>query len=90
MYIEFHLPTGAAGMAAGMTAYNVRQKLKLWAEEHNVVYHVHHWGYKLHVTFDNKTDYTLFSLSFTANIPHGWKIIDESLPKKLTVKNIKV
>lgn len=90
MYVEFHLPSGAAGMAAGYTAHSIRKKLKVWAESQDLTYEIHHRGYKLLVTFLEETHYTTFGLTFTEKVPHGWKIVDAELPKKLTVNNIKV
>lgn len=66
MIIEFRLPTGAGGMAAGHASAQLRKKIAEWVEQHNNP--VYKAGvampYRYHLTFEDEQNYTLFALTF--------------------------
>lgn len=66
MIIEFRLPNGAGGMAAGHASAQLKKKIKVWAEQHNNP--VYNAGvampYRYHLTFEDEQNYTLFALTF--------------------------
>ena len=68
MYIEFKLPSGAGGMAAGYRNMHLKKRIREWAELHNVT--ITHWnassGYRSCFQFARESDYTLFALSWQA------------------------
>lgn len=66
MYIEFRLPNGAGGMAAGHASAALRKKISEWAEQNgNPVYKAGvEEPYRFRLTFEDERNYTLFSLSF--------------------------
>jgi hypothetical protein len=66
MYIEFRLPNGAGGMAAGHACAMLRKKISEWAEQNgNPTYKAGVEGaYRFRLTFEDEYYYTLFSLSF--------------------------
>lgn len=89
MYVEFILPSGSGGMAAGYTAMGIRKALKSWSEQHDIAYKEHpNRGYKFLITFDAPEHYTTFALTYSGKRP--WTIIDEDLPKKLSYKEFKL
>lgn len=66
MYIEFRLPNGAGGMAAGHASAALKKKIRDWAEKHgNPVYQAGvEQPYRYRLTFDDELNYTLFALTF--------------------------
>ena len=67
--IEFGLPTGSAGMAAGMHAQRIRRWLVEWKDKYNVDATIHSIQQKnytswLIVEFANEQDLTLFALTW--------------------------
>ena len=64
MHIEFILPRGAGGMAAGHFAHSIRKKMKEWADKHNVTVINYVGGYRICFEFANDHDYTLFALTW--------------------------
>ena len=66
MHIEFKLPTGAGGMAAGYKSMDLRKKVTAWADKHNVTVKNHTQGYRICFIFERDSDYTLFALSWQA------------------------
>lgn len=78
MYLEFRLPSGAGGAAAGFALQMLRQKLQKWSKQHNISYtsKVHKYTYR--ISFDDDAHYTFFMSSWNNedNIWYKPKIID--------------
>ena len=64
MYIEFTLPTGAGGMAAGFVHQKLLKYLSKWAEKHNIQYRTKLHKYNMRLTFDDDKSYHFFILSW--------------------------
>lgn len=64
MHLEFRLPSGAGGMAAGYKGMSLRKQISAWAAKYNVT--VKNWtnGYRICFEFERDSDYTLFALSW--------------------------
>jgi endoglucanase Acf2 len=65
MYIEFRLPTGAGGMAAGVALNHINIDIDSWVRQHNIKSHrtkLHKYTYRLSLT--NEKEYTLFALTW--------------------------
>lgn len=67
--IEFRLPQGAGGMAAGYRSQHLRKRLSEWAEKHNATIDTVTVPYKLRVTFFKDSDLTLFALEWEVSSP---------------------
>jgi hypothetical protein len=70
MYIEFRLPTGAGGMAAGHASAMIKRNIVDWAKKYNIKYKVKVINYTLRLSLESDRDYTLFQLSW--NPDHSW------------------
>lgn len=64
MYLEFNLPSGAGGAAAGMALVILRRKLAKWSKHHNISYTSKVYKYTFRISFDNDTTYTFFMSSW--------------------------
>lgn len=64
MYIRFKLPTGAGGMAALHASKNLRERMQLWADRHNIKITSVHTGYTMTFKLTKDSDYTVFALSW--------------------------
>jgi len=65
MYIEFRLPMGAGGAAAGAALAQIRKDLDTWATRYQIAAYrtkIHKYTYRL--SFDNNKDYTQFALTW--------------------------
>ena len=65
MYIEFRLPTGAGGMAAGVALNHIRIDIEDWVcrfEIQNYKTKLHKYTYRLCLASDR--DYTQFALTW--------------------------
>jgi hypothetical protein len=65
MYIEFRLPSGAGGAAAGTALSHIRIDIDTWVKKHSVQYHrtkLHKYTYRLCLQSDQ--DYTQFALTW--------------------------
>ena len=64
MHIEFKLPYGSGGMAAGYRNMHLKKRLKAWADSHNVT--IINWtdGHSACFEFARDCDYTLFALTW--------------------------
>lgn len=65
MHIEFKLPTGAGGMAAGHFSAMLRKRINQWADDHNTSVTNYVGGYRICFEFARPSDYTLFALTWT-------------------------
>jgi hypothetical protein len=65
MYIEFRLPSGAGGVAAGAALTHINIDIDHWVTRHNVQYHrtkLHKYTYRL--CLKGEQDYTQFALTW--------------------------
>lgn len=63
MYIEFRLPSGAGGMAAGYTKMAINRQLKETCAEYNITMaRQNTLAYRFRVEFATQQDLTLFAL----------------------------
>jgi hypothetical protein len=65
MYIEFRLPFGAGGAAAGTALTHINIDIDSWVKKHNIQYHktkLHKYTYRLCLRSDQ--DYTQFALTW--------------------------
>ena len=60
--IEFSLPSGSAGMAAGLHRQVIVRQLSQLKEKHSIDFKTNTDYYKLYVWLKNDSDYTLFFL----------------------------
>lgn len=78
--LEFRLPSGAAGMAAGMTKMAIKKKLDNLVSENKIGDYKHRTErYKFRVWLEKEQDYTVFFLMWeTHNNPwHRPELTDE-------------
>ena len=64
MLIEFPLPSGAGGMVTAMARNVLQQKIKAWAQRHEVEYTEKTVRYTHRLCFDDDRYYTLFIMSW--------------------------
>jgi hypothetical protein len=63
MYIEFRLPSGAGGMAAGYTKMGINKELKRVCEQYKIELKEQVTkAYRFRISFKTEQDYTLFAL----------------------------
>jgi hypothetical protein len=65
MYIEFRLPQGAGGMAAGHALYLIKQDIHDWVERYSITDYrtkIHKYTFRLCLATDK--DYTSFALTW--------------------------
>ena len=70
MYIEFVLPNGAGGMAAGHAASALRREIETWAAKYNISYKTKIHKYTFRVCLDSDDQYTFFQLSWVPKSPY--------------------
>jgi hypothetical protein len=64
MYIEFSLPNGAAGQAAGHANMIVNNELVLWSQKYQIPYTTKIVKYIKRVTFEQDEHYSLFAMTW--------------------------
>ena len=63
MYLEFRLPSGAGGMAAGYTKMGISKELARVCKQYNIEFEDRVTkAYRYRVSFKRDQDYTLFAL----------------------------
>lgn len=81
--LEFTLPSGSAGMAAGMTKMAINRKLKELVDRKLInSYKSDLVGYRFYVWLENEQDYTTFFLVWDTN-GNPWrvpKVIEKDYP----------
>lgn len=81
MYIEFTLPQGAGGYAAGHTLRLIKQEFEVWCNQYQIIQHQQKTiKYTHRITFDNDDFYTLFSLTWNPKGKHflgKWRIVSD-------------
>ncbi len=70
MYIEFQLPNGAGGMAAGHAVSVIKKAIAEWAEQYNITYRTKIHKYTFRVCLESDEHYTLFELSWNPKRPY--------------------
>ena len=73
MFIEFQLPTGSAGMAAGMMLQTIKRELNRWSERYNIAYTSKTVRYTHRVCFEEDKLYDFFVMSWN---PKGSDILN--------------
>lgn len=78
MYIEFTLPTGSSGMAAGYTKLHIEKALKEWSEKYDIHYKSKLQNYRLKITFSNPEHYAFWALTWESNTAakSRWRLIE--------------
>jgi hypothetical protein len=71
MYIEFRLPNGAGGMAAGHAAHVIRKEIAEWADKYSITYKTKVHKYTLRLCLESDDAYTHFQLSWNPKIYTG-------------------
>lgn len=67
MYIEFRLPGGAGGMAAGYTKQGIVRQLKTVCSQHNIeIVNQVQQPYRFRVELAREQDYTVLALAWQA------------------------
>jgi len=84
MYIEFTLPSGAGGMAAGYTKYYIEKAFKEWHEKYQIPYKVKTQNYRLKITFDNPEHYSFWALTWESKsvATSRWRLVEPMNPPK--------
>lgn len=65
MYIEFRLPLGAGGAAAGIALAQINIDIDTWVRKHNIQHYktkIHKHTYRLSLSGDK--DYTYFAMTW--------------------------
>jgi len=73
MFIEFQLPTGSAGMAAGMMLQTIKRELTQWSERYDIPYTSKTVRYTHRVCFEEDKLYEFFVMSWN---PKGSDILN--------------
>lgn len=75
--IEFGLPTGSGGLAAGYHSQSIRRNLRAWAEQYKVNITIesqqHDYRHWLQVTFEHDENLTLFALTWNHKTFMPWQ-----------------
>ena len=80
MYIEFGLPTGAAGQAALHANAIITRALHEWSDRYQIPYNVKNVKYFKRITFDDDALYPFFAMTWNpANKPFlsRWRIVSD-------------
>jgi hypothetical protein len=64
MYIEFRLPNGAGGMAAGYALSSIKHDIEIWAEKYNIPYKTKRHKLTFRLCLNTDKDYTQFILTW--------------------------
>lgn len=94
MYIEFVLPTGAGGMAAGHVNAAINRALKEWSIKHDIAYSTKVVKYTKRVTFESDKFYNVFALTWgefytpNSSFLNRWRIVSD--PNNKTVFDSRV
>jgi phage FluMu gp28-like protein len=75
--IEFGLPSGSGGLAAGYHSQSIRRTVKEWCQRHQVTVDLelrqHDYRSWLAVTFAREQDLTLFALTWNYRTFMQWQ-----------------
>lgn len=65
MYIEFRLPSGAGGAAAGTALTHINIDIDTWVRKHEIAWHKTKLNkYKYRLCLSGDKEYTLFALTW--------------------------
>lgn len=70
MYLKWHLPSGSAGMAAGITKHSILKQLGRLAAQHGFTYTTSHIGYDLYCELSDPHAYTIVSLGWRTTVSY--------------------
>lgn len=82
MYLEFKLPSGVSGMAAGYTSQAITKRIQTWSDLSGVTFQTKFGQYRLWVIFDDPVAYTAFGISWQ---PWNKYSIPEFIDRDLTL-----
>lgn len=84
MYIEFTLPTGAGGLAAGYTKFYIEKELRAWSEKYGIPYKTKTQNYRLKVTFTDPEHYSFWVLTWVSvnYSTSRWRLVEPMQPPK--------
>jgi hypothetical protein len=81
MYIEFSLPTGAAGQAAAHANHIINRALHEWSDHYDIPYNVKNVKYFKRITFDVDAHYAFFAMTWNPERKHPalgrWRIVSD-------------
>lgn len=81
MYIEFSLPTGAAGQAAGHANMIINNELLLWSQRYSIHYNTKTVKYTKRITFNDDAHYAFFALTWNPDRRYyalsRWRIVSD-------------
>ena len=83
MYIEFILPSGSGGMAAGHVNAALNRALNEWSIKHDIAYAAKVVKYTKRVTFDSDKHYTVFAMTWgdfyrpKQSFLNRWRIVSD-------------
>lgn len=81
MFLEWRLPTGSAGMAAGMTKMAINKRLRALSEQHGFNYATVTQGYKHYAELWPESAYTILALQWTSTIPYqAYRVREGTMP----------
>jgi len=85
MYLEFTLPSGSAGMAAGYTRQSISRNVSEVANDHGIIWKSNTVGYRYYIQFEKPEDYTMFALVWQTRVKNSWhqyRVIDGEMPAR--------
>ena len=81
MYIQFSLPSGAAGQAAAHANRIITLALHEWANKYDIQFSVKNVKYFKRVTFDDDAHYSLFAMTWNPDRKYHalarWRIVSD-------------
>jgi hypothetical protein len=81
MYIEFSLPNGAAGQAAGHANMIIDDQLVEWSQKYNIPYTTKIVKYIKRVTFEQDEHYSFFAMTWNPDRKFyalsRWRIVSD-------------
>ena len=70
MYIEFSLGEGVGGLPAHRKLEIIKEEIKNWADRYGVAYTQKTVKYTHRLGFNSEKHFSLFSMTWTENIPY--------------------
>ena len=70
MYIEFNLPRGAGGQAAGFVNSILNKHLHAWSDKYSIPYNKKIHKYTVRVTSDDERTYPFFAMTWMPESKH--------------------
>ena len=64
VYLEFRLPSGVGGMAAGYTSQAIIRRITAWTDQTGFTFQTKFGKYRLWIIFDDPVAYTAFGISW--------------------------